>query len=103
EAVDSIEVAAPFCAGLDGVFADGFQWDLGGSVPDGLFFVDAALALPAGVPRGFVLFLAEIEGEIDPVAGGGDFEFAIVLDVGEVVAEKELDDVAIPELEVIFA
>src|SRR5262249_47389650 len=93
ETIDAIEITAPSCARLDRMRADGFQRDLGGGVPHVIFFVDAALALPAGIPVGFVFFLSEIDGEIDPVAGGCDFEFAVVLDVSEIVAEEKFDDV----------
>ena len=47
--------------------------------------------------------MVEIDGEVNPIAGGSDFEFAIVADVLPVVAEEKFDDVLIPELKAIFA
>ena len=103
EAVDAIEIGAPHGAVLDSLIADGLERDARGGVPDVLGFVDAALVLEAGIPFGAVGVVIEIDGEIDPVAGGSDFEFAIVADVLPVVAEEKFDDVFVPELEAIFA
>src|SRR5580698_1035978 len=103
EAVDAIEVGAPHGAVFDFLIAYGLERDLGGGVPDVLGFVDTALMLEAGIPFGAVSVVVKVNGEIDPVAGGGDFELAIVADVLPIVTEEEFDDIFVPELEAVFA
>src|SRR6185312_10060180 len=103
ETVDAIEIGAPHGAVLDALVADGFERYARGGVPDVIGLVDAALVFEAGVPFGAVGVVVEIDGEIDPVAGGSDFEFAIVADVLPVVSKEEFDDVFVPELEAVFA
>ena len=103
KAVDAIEIGAPHGAVLDALVTDRLEWDARGGVPDVVGFVDAALVLEAGVPFGAVSVVIEIDSKVDPIAGGSDFEFAIVADVLPVVAEEKFDDVFVPELEAIFA
>ena len=47
-----------------------------------------------------VAFMIEVDGEIDPIAGGRDFELAVMADVLPIVAKEHFDDVAIPKPDV---
>ncbi len=97
-AFDAIEVGAPLRAGRDGGTADRAKRDAGGGIPDVGGFVDARGSGPPGPQGGVVTLAIEVDGQIDPIAGGRDFEFAIAADVGPIVAQEHFDDVAVPEL-----
>ena len=60
--------------------------------------IDARGGGPSGTPGLVVALAIEVYGQIDPIAGGGDLEFAIAADVCPVVSQEHLDDVAVPEL-----
>lgn len=70
ETVDAIEVGAPHGAVFDFLIADRFQRNFRSGVPDVIGFVDAALVFETGIPFGAVSVVVEIDGEIDPIAGG---------------------------------
>ena len=103
ETVDAIQVGTPFGSGLYRLFTDGLERDACRGVPDVLRFIDPALALPAGIPVGVGNVSAQVDVQIDPVAGWRDLELAIVLDIGPIVAQKKLDHVAVPQFEAVFA
>ena len=103
EAVNAIQIDAPFCASLDRLFADGFQRNARRCIPHVSFFVDAAQALPAGIPVSGRFVCPQIDIQVNPIAGRSNLKFLVPLDVGPIVAEKKFDHVTVPELEAIFA
>src|ERR1022692_3153866 len=96
--LDAIEICAPLRAGLHGPATDRAQRDARGGIPDVRRFIDARGGGPSGAPGLVVALVVEVDGQIDPIARGGDLEFAIVADVCPVVSQEHLDHVAIPEL-----
>src|SRR5712664_3064652 len=103
EAIDAVEVAAPFRARLYGLIADGLQRDARRGVPHVICLINPSESLKSGVPAGVVFLVIEINGQVDPVAGRGNLELTVVVDVCPIVAQKELNHVTVPELEAIFA
>src|SRR5439155_15310009 len=97
EPVDAVQVGPPFRGDLHRFFTDRLQRHACRCVPDVVPFVDAPLSLPPGVPVGVIGLSIQVDGQIDPVACRRDLEFAIVLDVGPIVSQKELDHVAVPQ------
>src|SRR6478672_8659078 len=83
--VDAVEVNAPLSPGFDWFFTDGAQWHARHRVPDMISFIDVPLALPTRIPLGVVGVFIEINRKIDPIASGGNFEFAVALDVLPIV------------------
>src|ERR1017187_10467794 len=97
-ALDAIEIRAPLRAGLHGPATDRAQRDARGGIPDVRRSIDARGGGPSGAPGLVVALVVEVDGQIDPIARGGDLEFAIVADVCPVVSQEHLDHIAIPEL-----
>src|ERR1035437_5488954 len=92
-ALDAIEICAPLRAGLHGPATDRPQRDARGGVPDVRPFIDARCGGPSGAAGLLVALVVEVDGQIDPIARGGDLEFAIVADVCPVVSPAHLDPV----------
>jgi hypothetical protein len=103
EPINAIQVGSPLSPGFYRFLADGLQRYACRRVPNVVLLIDSSLALPSGIPRGVVAFLIQIDGQIDPVAGGRDLELALVLDVRPIVTQKKLNHVAVPEFEAIFS
>src|ERR1035438_10252793 len=97
-ALDAIQIRAPFRARFHGSATDRAQRDARGGIPDVRRLIDARGGGPSGAPGLAATLAIEVDGQIDPVARGGDLEFAIVADVGPVVSQEHLDHIAIPEL-----
>src|SRR5438477_12831116 len=97
-AFDAVQIHAPARARFDGIRADRRERDAGGGVPDVGLLVDTCSRLPAGAPVPVVALAAEVNGEVDPVAGRRDFEFAVFSYFAPVGSQEELDYIAIPQL-----
>src|SRR5580704_18186498 len=89
-AFDAIQIRAPLCARFHVLIGHGRERNSGGSVPDFFLFVDACGGFPAGSPGLVVAVFIQVDGEIDPIAGGRNFELAIMADVLPIVAEEKL-------------
>src|SRR6185437_9132221 len=103
EAVNPVQVYAPFRAIFHRLAADRGQRNFRGSVPDLLLFIDASLGLPAGVPVVIIAFVVQIDSQVDPVASRRNLKFAVVADIRPIVSEKHFDNVAIPQPRALFA
>src|SRR5215469_12702202 len=101
--IDAVEVNAPLRAGGHLFFAHRMQWHTSRGIPGMVLFVDSALPQPAGIPVGVITVAIPVNGQIHPIASGRDLELAIHFYIGPVVAKKKLDDVAVPEFQVVFA
>ena len=47
--------------------------------------------------------MIEIDREVDPIAGRRHFKFAVMADIDPVIAEKKLDNVAVPKFQAVLA
>jgi hypothetical protein len=96
-AIDPVEVRPPPRPRLDRFLADGFQRNAARRVPGFRTFIDPGRSLPTGPPGAILAATIEIDGQINPVRRGRNFEFAIMADTLPIVPQEDFDDVAIPQ------
>ena len=97
-AVDSIEVETPLRAWSDSRVRDRRERNSGGCVPDLGRFIGSGSSLPPRIPRSSFASAIQVDRQVDPFSGRSHLKLAIVPDVLPVVAQKDLDDIAVPEL-----
>src|SRR5258708_11936310 len=80
QTVDAIQIRAPFRSRFYGLLADVFQGHARRRVPHMHLLIYTSNLLPARLPLVVIALLAQIDGEIDPIAGGRNLKLAIALD-----------------------
>src|SRR5215470_3243418 len=100
KSIDAIQIGPPLRASRHLFFADRTQWHTRCRKPSVGLFIDSPLPLPSGIPCGGVVVVLsiQVDGQVDPIPSGGNLELAIHSDVGPIVAEKKLHNIAVPEL-----
>src|SRR5215472_8811904 len=98
--VDTIKIGSPLRARLHLFLGDRAQRDTCCGIPDVVLFINSPLPLPPGIPCGGVVVVLsiQVDGQVNPIPSGGYLELAIHSDVGPIVAEEKLHNIAVPEL-----
>src|SRR5215471_1774899 len=100
ESINAIQIGSPLRARLHLFLGDSGQRDTNSGIPDVVLFINSPLPLPPGIPcSGVVVVLSiQVDGQVNPIPSGGYLELAIHSDVGPIVAEEKLHNIAVPEL-----